>query len=60
MGAGKKKGEKFIAKDHSDSNMLVSIRIRPLNQKEQQSEEYDIIRSEDKLLVRSVLPNIYR
>jgi len=31
--------------------MLVSIRIRPLNQKELQSEEYDIIRTEDKLLI---------
>lgn len=49
--AGKKKAEKFIKEDHSDTNMLVSIRIRPLNQKEIQVNDIDIIRSEDKLLV---------
>ena len=27
----KKKAEKFIKDDHSDTNMLVAIRIRPLN-----------------------------
>jgi hypothetical protein len=27
----KKKAEKFIKEDHTDSNMLVAIRIRPLN-----------------------------
>jgi len=26
----KKKAEKFIHSDHTDSNMLVAIRIRPL------------------------------
>lgn len=50
----KKKAEKFLKKDHTDSNMLVAIRIRPLSQKEIQSNEKDIIRSEDKLLVISV------
>jgi hypothetical protein len=30
----KKKAEKFLQKDHTDSNMLVAIRIRPLSQKE--------------------------
>jgi len=48
----KKKAEKFLKEDHTDSNMLVAIRIRPLNQKEIQNNEIDIIRSEDKLLVR--------
>ena len=48
---GKKKAEKFLKEDHSDTNMLVAIRIRPLNQKEIQNNETDIIRSEDKLLV---------
>ena len=47
----KKKAEKFIKEDHSDTNMLVAIRIRPLNQKEIGNKEQDIIRSEDKLLV---------
>jgi hypothetical protein len=47
----KKKAEKFIKEDHSDTNMLVAIRIRPLNQKEVGNNEMDIIRSEDKLLV---------
>jgi len=28
---GKKKAEKFLKEDHSDTNMLVAIRIRPLN-----------------------------
>lgn len=49
---GKKKAEKFLNKDHSDSNMLVAIRIRPLNSKEVANNEMDIIRTEDKLLVR--------
>jgi hypothetical protein len=49
--ANKKKAEKFLKDDHSDSNMLVAIRIRPLNQKEVSNNEMDIIRSEDKLLV---------
>ena len=51
--AGKKKAEKFLKEDHSDTNMLVAIRIRPLNQKEISNNEMDIIRSEDKLLVSS-------
>ncbi|CDW74177.1 kinesin heavy chain [Stylonychia lemnae] len=46
----KKKAEKFLQKDHTDSNMLVAIRIRPLSQKEIANSDKDIIRSEDKLL----------
>ena len=49
----KKKAEKFLQKDHTDSNMLVAIRIRPLNQREITVQDKDIIRAEDKLLVRN-------
>jgi hypothetical protein len=56
----KKKAEKFIKEDHSDTNMLVAIRIRPLNQKEVSNNEMDIIRSEDKLLVIFIYLNIFR
>jgi hypothetical protein len=41
-----------LQKDHSDTNMLVAIRIRGLNQREIGLGDFDIIRSEDKLLVR--------
>ena len=51
-GPVKKKAEKFLKDDHSDTNMLVAIRIRPLNPREVSINEKDIIRSEDKLLVR--------
>ena len=54
-GPAKKKAEKFLKDDHSDTNMLVAIRIRPLNPREVSINEKDIIRSEDKLLVRSSL-----
>lgn len=37
--------------------MLVAIRIRPLSQKENSSQDIDIIRAEDKLLVTSLLIN---
>jgi len=47
----KKKAEKFLKEDHTDSNMLVAIRIRPLSQKEVVNQDKDIIRAEDKLLV---------
>lgn len=46
-----KKAEKFLKEDHTDTNMLVAIRIRPLNQRELGLNDKDIIRSEDKLLV---------
>ena len=51
----KKKAEKFIKEDHTDSNMLVAIRIRPLAQREVQVNDLDIIRTEDKLLVSAHL-----
>ena len=54
-GPAKKKAEKFLKDDHSDTNMLVAIRIRPLNPREVSINEKDIIRSEDKLLVRTSL-----
>lgn len=56
-GPAKKKAEKFLKDDHSDTNMLVAIRIRPLNPREVSINEKDIIRSEDKLLVRTLLNN---
>lgn len=43
--------KKFLRKDHSDQNMLVAIRIRPLNGQEITRGEQEIIRAEDKLLV---------
>ena len=43
--------KKFLKKDHSDSNMMVAIRIRPLDNKEKANKEFEIIRTEDKLLV---------
>lgn len=54
--AGKNNAKKFLNKDHSDSNMLVAIRIRPMNQNEKIAKELEIIRTEDKLLVSD--PNI--
>jgi hypothetical protein len=33
------------------SNILVALRVRPLNQKEILTDEFDIIRTEDKLIV---------
>ena len=59
-GPAKKKAEKFLKDDHSDTNMLVAIRIRPLNPREVSINEKDIIRSEDKLLVRSSLNNKFK
>ena len=56
-GPAKKKAEKFLKDDHSDTNMLVAVRIRPLNPREVSINEKDIIRSEDKLLVRASLNN---
>ena len=47
----KEAAKKFLKKDHHDSNMLVSIRIRPLNPREIANTDQEIIRSEDKLLV---------
>lgn len=38
---------------NSESNILVSIRVRPLNQKEILVGDFDIVRVEDKLIVTS-------
>lgn len=48
---GAKNAKKFLSKDHSDSNMLVAIRIRPMDPKEKFNKELEIIRTDDKLLV---------
>lgn len=37
--------------DHGESNILVAIRIRPLNQKEVINHDFDIARVEDNLIV---------
>ena len=46
--------KKFLKKDHSDSNMMVAIRIRPLDQREKGLKDFEIIRTEDKLLVSKI------
>lgn len=43
--------EKFIDADHSDSNMVVAIRVRPISAKEISSGDFETITIEDKLLV---------
>jgi hypothetical protein len=49
--------KKFLKKDHTDQNMLVAIRIRPLNGQEISRNEQEIIRAEDKLLVSFFVTN---
>ena len=45
-----------MKKDHHDSsNMIVAIRIRPLNKQESDKNEQEIIRAEDKLLVSMII-----
>ena len=44
----------FINKDHSDLNMVVAIRVRPLAPKEISNAELAILSIEDKLLVLQV------
>ncbi len=41
-----------------ESNILVAIRCRPLNQKEIANEDLDIVRVEDNLIVRMFLKQI--
>lgn len=49
----KKEAQKFIEnKTQQDSNMLVAIRIRPLDQREIKLGDYDIVRAQDRMLVR--------
>lgn len=38
-----------------ESNILVAIRVRPLNQKEVSVDDWDIIRVEDNLIVLPIL-----
>jgi len=44
-------GERFIDEDHSDSNMVVAIRVRPISTKETSNGDFETITIEDKLLV---------
>lgn len=44
--------EKFIDEDHSDANMVVAIRVRPISVKEISSGDFETITIEDKLLVK--------
>lgn len=46
--------KKILNKGPLDSNMMVAIRIRPLDNKEKANKEFEIIRAEDKLLVSEV------
>jgi hypothetical protein len=43
--------QEFLDKDHSDSNMVVAIRVRPLSQREISNMEFSILSIEDKLMV---------
>ena len=45
------KAKKFLKRNHSDANMLVAIRIRPMAVKEVAAKDLDIISAEDKLLI---------
>ncbi len=54
-----KEAKKFLKKDHSDSNMLVAIRIRPMDAKEKANKELEIIRTEDKLLVSNIFSFVF-
>ena len=36
-GKGAQQAKQFIEKEHHDSNMVVAVRVRPLNQKEKQN-----------------------
>jgi hypothetical protein len=48
-------GEKFIDEDHSDSNMVVAIRVRPISVKEVSNGDFETITIQDKLLVISIV-----
>ena len=41
----------MLHKDHHDSNMVVSVRVRPLSRKEIDSKDFDILQIQDKLLI---------
>lgn len=53
-GSKRDQAKKFLKKEHGDHNMLVAIRIRPLNSMENNRGEQEIIRAEDRLLVSIV------
>ncbi len=40
-----------LQKDHHDSNMVVSVRVRPLSRKEIDNKDFDILQIQDKLLI---------
>lgn len=46
--------EQFLNIDHSDSNMVVAIRARPLSQREASNMELYILSIEDKLMVLEI------
>lgn len=41
----------ILKKDHHDSNMVVSVRVRPLSKKEQDIKDFNIIQIQDKLII---------
>lgn len=43
--------QKFLKKDHHDSNMVVALRIRPLSQRELNAKDFPVVVAQDKLVV---------
>lgn len=41
-----------MEKDKQESNIIVAVRIRPLNAREVQTGEWDVIRTQDNMIVR--------
>jgi hypothetical protein len=35
--------KEFLSKEHHDSNMVVAVRVRPLNGRERDNKDYDIL-----------------
>jgi hypothetical protein len=35
--------KKFLKKDHHDSNMVVAVRIRPMNTRETNAKDFDVL-----------------
>ena len=48
--------KQFLKKDHHDTNMVVAVRIRPLHSREIQNKDFDIIQTQDKLIVSQDSP----
>lgn len=40
-----------MKKDQHDTNMVVSVRVRPLNKKEIDNKDFDVLKLSDKLLI---------